>query len=96
MVHMMFFEPQTGIVDDGAWKSNFYQYRLRKSCRVWIEAAVSQATINGRGLTYPDGFLKAVADAEAEADDTIRQHIRRFPSSILFGEVPRKQNEQLF
>ena len=74
MIHMMFFEPQTGIVDDEPWKSNFYQFRLRKSCRSWIETAISQATVNGRGLAYPNGFLQAIADAEAEADDTIRQH----------------------
>lgn len=96
MIRMMFFEPQTGIIDEDAWESNFYQFRLRNSCRGWVETAISQATMNGQGLEYPEGFLKNVADAEAEADDTIRQHCRRFPDSTLFDEVPRKQSGELF
>jgi len=92
---MLFFEPQTGIIQDHAWESNFYQFRIRNGNRNWLEAGIAAAELHDTELIYPDGFLEAVSLAEAESDDTIRRHLHTFPESELRFSVPLKQNGML-
>jgi hypothetical protein len=92
--NMIFFEPQTGLVKDHPWDSNFYQHRLRRSLETWVLDNVDRATVGSGGLEYPPGFLEEVGEAEAEADQTIRNACAKF--SDFHEMVPRRQGGVLF
>jgi len=91
---MIFFEPQTGLVKDHTWESNFYQHRLRRSLESWVFDNIGRATVGSGGLEYPPGFLEEIGKAEAEADQIIRSACQRFDDFI--DAVPRKQGGILF
>lgn len=66
----IWFEAQTGRIENADWSSNFHHYELPAGAHEFLVAAVSEAKIGSGGLEYPKAFLKAV---EAQSERWVRR-----------------------
>lgn len=61
----IFFTAQTGeIRDTGAAYTNFYEYELPASARLFLEKHVQIAQLGSGGLDYQQGFLELLGTIE--------------------------------
>lgn len=93
-INVLYFEPQTGIIRNHDWESNFYHYRIRQSRHHDLEAIVEAALPGPGGLEYGAGALAEIAKMERECDEATRRLLSIAPERA--GDVPRRQDGLLF
>lgn len=65
----IYFEPRTGIVKDKPIRSNFYVYRLPKSCLAKVELAVeNDSMLRDEGFVYSEDFIRWLTKNDTKWD----------------------------